>query len=120
MSALQDWEDEGGTELYYFDESGFSQSSAVPYAWSPVGKPLEVAAYAHSHRLNVLGFLSRQGKLIYQSTTESVTTETVIAAFDHFIAQKDPDAFAIVVLDNASMHRSAAWNDISSPKYLHM
>lgn len=33
-------------------------------------------------------------------------TTTVIAAFDQFIAQKDPDTFAIVILDNASMHRS--------------
>lgn len=109
MSALQAWEDQGIAELYYFDESGFSQSSALPYAWSPVGKPLEMTAYSRSRRLNVLGFLSRQGKLVYQSTTESVTTETVIAAFDHFIAQKAPHAFAIVVLDNASMHRSESF-----------
>ena len=81
----------------------------MPYAWSPVGQPLEMTAFSHSRRLNVLGFLSRRGKLVYQSTTESVTTETVITAFDHFIAQKAPDAFAIVVLDNASMHRSAAF-----------
>jgi hypothetical protein len=45
MSALQAWEDQGIAELYYFDESGFSQSSALPYAWSPVGKPLEMTAY---------------------------------------------------------------------------
>lgn len=109
MSALQAWEDQGITELYYFDESGFSQSSALPYAWSPIGQPLEITAFSRSRRLNVLGFLSRRGKLVYQSTTESVTTETVIAAFDHFIAQKAPDAFAVVVLDNASMHRSMAF-----------
>jgi competence CoiA-like predicted nuclease len=107
--VLQESEDQGEHELYYFDESGFSQTSSVPYAWSPVGKPWEVTAYSHSHRLNVLGFLSRTGKLVYHTTTESVTTETVIEAFDQFVAQKDPDAFAIVVLDNASMHRSKAF-----------
>lgn len=71
LSVLQQWEEAGDVELYYFDESGFSQSSAVPYAWSPVGCPLEVPAYSRSQRLNVLGFLSRQGKLIYHSTTET-------------------------------------------------
>lgn len=81
----------------------------MPYAWSPIGKPWEVTAYSHSQRLNVLGFLSRTGKLVYHTTTESVTTETVIEAFDQFVAQKDPDAFAVVVLDNASMHRSKAF-----------
>ena len=109
MKALQEREDQGKHELYYFDESGFSQSSSVPYAWSPIGQPWEIPAYTHSQRLNVLGFLSRQGKLVYHTTTESVTTATVISAFDQFIAQKDPDTFAIVILDNASMHRSRAF-----------
>lgn len=109
LTVLQEREDQGEHELYYFDESGFSQTSSVPYAWSLVGKPWEVTAYSHSHRLNVLGFVSRKGKLVYHTTTESVTTETVIEAFDQFVAQKDPDAFAIVVLDNASMHRSKAF-----------
>lgn len=57
----------------------------------------------------MLGFVSRKGKLVYHTTTESVTTETVIEAFDQFVAQKDPDTFAVVVLDNASMHRSKAF-----------
>jgi len=78
----------------------------VPYAWSPIGKPCEVTAYSHSRRLNVLGFLSRAGKLVSHTTTEPVTTETVIEAFDQFVAQKAPDTFTVVVLDNASMHRS--------------
>ena len=109
LKALHQREDQGEHELYYFDESGFSQSSSVPYAWSPIGKPCEVPAYSHSRRLNVLGFLSRAGKLVSHTTTESVTTDTVIDAFDHFVAQKDPDTFAVVVLDNASMHRSKAF-----------
>lgn len=106
---LKEREDLGEHELYYFDESGFSQSSPVPYAWSPIGQPFEMTAYSHSRRLNVLGFLSRAGKLVYHTSTEPVTTETIIEAFDQFVAQKDPDTFAIVVLDNASMHRSKAF-----------
>ena len=109
MKALHEREGQGEHELYYFDESGFSQASSVPYAWSPIGKPWEVTAYSRSRRLNVLGFLSRAGKLVYHTTTETVTTETVIEAFDQFVIQKDPDTFAVVVLDNASMHRSKAF-----------
>ena len=66
----------------------------MPYAWSPIGKPCEVTAYSHSRRLNVLGFLSRAGKLVYHTATNPVTTETVIEAFDQFVAQKDPDTFS--------------------------
>ncbi|AJE19545.1 Transposase (plasmid) [Azotobacter chroococcum NCIMB 8003] len=79
----------------------------MPYAWSPVGKALEMVAFSRSRRLNVLGFLSRQGKLIYHTTTDTVTTKVVIEAFDRLLEQKSPEAFAIVVLDNASIHRSA-------------
>ena len=43
------------------------------------------------------------------SSTESVTSEIVIEAFDQFAAHKDPDAFAVVVLDNARMHHSKAF-----------
>lgn len=74
-----------------------------------MGEALEIAAFSHSRRLNVLGFLSRQGKLIYHTTTETVTTQVVIEAFDILLEQKSPEAFAIVVLDNASMHRSASF-----------
>lgn len=91
---------------YSFDEAGFSQ---FPYAWSPVAKPWEVAAYLRSKRLNVLGFLSRKGGFFHHMTTEPVTTETVIEAFDQFAAHKDPNAFAVVILDNAKMHHSKAF-----------
>lgn len=66
--------------------------------------------YSHSQRLNVLGFLSRQGKLIYHTTMATITTDVVIEAFDRLVAQKSPNAFAIVVLDNASVHRSARFS----------
>ncbi|TKD40665.1 IS630 family transposase, partial [Azotobacter chroococcum] len=85
LAELRQWESHGGIELYYFDESGFSQHSAVPYAWSPVGKAVERVAFSRSRRLNVLGFLSRQGKLIYHTTTDTVTTEVVIEAFDRLL-----------------------------------
>ncbi|ERL49213.1 hypothetical protein BJB45_21485 [Halomonas huangheensis] len=57
----------------------------------------------------MLGFLSCAGELVYHTVTDSVTTETVIKAFDQFVAQKPLDTFAMVVLDNASMHRSKAF-----------
>jgi hypothetical protein len=29
-------------DLYYFDESGFSLTPCIPYAWQPVGEVIEV------------------------------------------------------------------------------
>ena len=94
-------------ELFYFDESGFSQKSNLPYCWGPIGVQSLRPAYSHSKRLNVLGFLSRQGKLSFQTTEGKVTTDTVIDTFEHFINARKNDKPCFIILDNASFHRSA-------------
>ncbi len=52
----------GKCSVFYGDESGFCLSSVVPYLWQPKGKTLGLPAKAHSRRLNVLGFLSRNSE----------------------------------------------------------
>lgn len=81
--------------------SHFSQKSNLPYCWGPIGVQSLRPAHSHSKRLNVLGFLSRQG------TEGRVTTETVIDAFEHFINARQNDKPCFIILDNASFHRSA-------------
>jgi hypothetical protein len=45
-------EDAQKINLFYFDESGFTTASSVPYAWHPKGQSLEIPCF-HSKRLNV-------------------------------------------------------------------
>lgn len=48
--------------------------------------------------------------MVYRATTATVTTETVIEAFEQFEAQKNPDTLVVVVLnDNISKHCSKAF-----------
>jgi transposase len=107
LHALEKAEDRGELTLHYFDESGFSQRSALPYAWSPVGRPVRLPAFSHSRRLNVLGFYSRHEGVCTRTTTERITTEEVIAAFEDWMAHHPREKPAVVVLDNANIHRSA-------------
>ena len=44
--------------VYYFDESGFSTSSCVPYAWQPRSAVREIPSFP-SKRLNVLGLCQK-------------------------------------------------------------
>lgn len=44
LAELQRWKDRSEAEFYYFDKPGFTPSSALPYAWSPIGHPLEMLA----------------------------------------------------------------------------
>ena len=111
QSQLIEAETRGDINLYYFDESGFSQKSNLPCAWSPKNEPLTLPAYTHSKRLNVLGFISRKGQLVYDTTEERVTTDTVIAVFEKFINTLSSDKITVVYLDNASMHRSAKFRE---------
>ena len=99
-------EEEDKCDLFYFDESGFSQKSNLPYCWSPIGVQSLRPAYSQSKRLNVLGFLSRQGTLSFQTTEGRVSSDTVIDAFDNFIDMRVDKKPCFIILDNASFHRS--------------
>lgn len=107
LHALEQAEDRGELTLHYFDESGFSQRSALPYAWSPVGQPVRLPAFSHSRRLNVLGFLSRRDGFCYHATEDRITADTVITAFQHWLGDQPRPQPAIVILDNAAIHCSA-------------
>lgn len=110
---MKEMEDDNEINLFYFDESGFTTSSSVPYAWQPKGETIEIDCF-HSKRLNILGFMSRKNDFYFHAVEGKVDSAAVIAAFDSFCARyaleyavhKKP---CIVILDNASTHTSAAF-----------
>lgn len=98
----------GIINLYFFDESGFSINSNIPYAWSPVKKTMVIKSF-HAKRFNVLGFINKQGDLHSYISDKSVKSDKVIEVFDEFSKQiKKP---TVVVLDNASIHTSQIFKD---------
>ena len=111
MKKLQALEQEEKCRLYYYDESGFSLTPCLPYAWQPVGETLGLPAEAHSKRLNVLGFLSREHDFQYRTVEGRVVKETVIETFNQFVDALPGDRPVYVVLDNASTHTSKAFRE---------
>lgn len=104
--ALADLREEyrqGIIDLRYFDESGFCLVPFVPYAWQEKGETLSIES-AQSQRLNVLGFLNTRNELEAYSIEGSVTSEVVIACFNHFCDHLQGPT--VVVVDNASIHTS--------------
>lgn len=85
---MKHYETQGEIKLFYFDGSGFSTTSCIPYAWQEIGKTYEIPRQ-RSKRLNVLGFMSRDNKSYFHTIEGSVTSGGVI-------------------LDNASIHHSKA------------
>jgi transposase len=104
LQRLQQQDAAGECDLWYFDGSGFCLEPYLPYAWQPIGDTLEIPTSSHGKRLNVLGFLNRQNKLVSYMIEGSVDTEVIIACMDQFSQQLTQRTYVFV--DNAPMHRS--------------
>lgn len=106
IASIKGFVKKGLCDLYFFDESGFSLDSNVPYIWSEIGKPIRVPSDRYAKRINVLGFLNTKNKdLFYEMRTCSVNSKVTVALFDKF-ANKIERRPTVVILDNASMHTS--------------
>jgi hypothetical protein len=108
-------EEAGKLKIYYADESGFSLEPCIPYGWQPPGEYVRITPVG-GNRLNVFGLLSRDNDLHAFSTLGSVDTKMVmvgepcrtIACMDEFV--KTITRKTLVVLDNASIHKSKKFN----------
>ena len=86
----------GKIDLYFFDESGFSVKSNIPYGWSPFKETMVIKSLA-TKRFNILGFINKQGDLKHYLKETSVKTADVIEVFDSFSQQLTKPT--VVVLD---------------------
>lgn len=94
----------GLINLVYYDESGFSLNSNVPYAWQEKGKELTIPK-SRSKNITISGFLSNDGKSLDSfKTIGFVNSEMLVGIFDDFASRISKET--IVVLDNAPTHTS--------------
>jgi transposase len=104
ITLLHEQEAAGEVDVYYFDESGFSLTPEVPYAWQERGETIGIPS-GRSKRLNVLGFCNKQQDFHATTVQGYVDSEIVIAFFDQFC--KRITKKTVVIVDNASMHTSS-------------
>ena len=97
---------EKNIDLYYFDESGVSSNSSIPYGWQPIGCNHEQPKNVFSQRVNILGFMNLTGNGYFYYEKGRVTSSRVIEAFENFIKEKDSKKPCYIVLDNAKIHKS--------------
>jgi hypothetical protein len=89
IKALIQQHKNGGIDLCYFDEAGFTLEPSVPYAWQPTNETIEIPS-SKSKRLNVLGVVNRDCE--FNLLANQIKKQTVI------------------VIDNASIHTSNEFN----------
>ena len=61
-------------EVFYYDESHFSLTSCVPYAWQIKDETIEIPT-ARSKNINVAGFFSKKKQLIHYCSQTSINSE---------------------------------------------
>jgi transposase len=88
-------------KLWYLDESGFSLTSYVPYAWQRIGTEIEVLS-SRSKRINVVGFINRDNEIISNIFECNVNKEIILSCIDDFSNQITGKN--VIVMDNASVH----------------
>ena len=108
LSELNTYADDGIIDLHYFDESGFSLTPVVPYAWQPKGSTIEVPA-ARSAQLNVLGFINTKCDFTSFVVNGTVDSDAVIACFDSFCETISKPTW--IVVDNAPTHTATKFKN---------
>jgi len=104
IKKMKSKETDGDIDLYYFDESGFSLTPSVPYAWQDVGVRIKLPS-SRSQRINVADFLNpKNNKLISWVFNRTVNSDVIISVFDNFAETITQETW--VILDNASFHCS--------------
>jgi len=111
LRQIQEDERQGLCKLYYYDESGFCLMPNLPYAWQRTGQTTGLSPDAHTRRINVLGFLSREQGPFFQTYENRVGKEVVINTFEQFIKTQNTELPVYIVLDNASTHRSKSFKE---------
>jgi len=100
-------EEAGKVNIFYADESGFSMDPCITYGWQPPGEYVRITPVG-GKRLNVFGLLSRDNELHAYTVEKNIDSDAVIAFLDDFA--KTITKKTVVVLDNASIHRSEKFN----------
>ena len=108
LAILKRLEELGHIALYYMDETGFSLTPTIPYGWQPIGET-EAIPTTRSRQLNILGFMRRQGVLESYVSTQSITSDVVMACIETFFSTVDKAT--VIVMDQAPIHTSYAMQD---------
>lgn len=106
LQVLKKLSSEGFLDLRYLDESGFCLTPYVPYGWQDKSEILGLKTQK-SKRLNVIGLLNRNNDLESYVFESKITSEIVIKFIDNYV--KKMNKMTVIVIDNAPIHRSKAF-----------
>jgi transposase len=108
LEILIEEDKQGIIDLRYYDESGMCLIPYIPYAWQEAEETIAIAS-GHSKRINVLGFMNKRNDLDAYTIEGPVDSAVAIHFFNEF--SNTIQGPTVVVVDNASMHTSEAFQE---------
>jgi putative transposase len=98
--------------LKYLDESGFSLMLPLCYTWFTKGSGKQFSIptrWSSQGRINLIGTYSLYGDetiLEYRELEKTCKQDSVIAYLETLFTEKKPEELLVIVLDNATFHKS--------------
>ena len=108
LDVLEAQHEQGVLDLRYVDQTGFCLYPYLPYAWQETGKTIGLPS-SRSPRLNAVGFFNIDNDFQAYTFECSIDSDLMIACIDEFCKQVTMPT--VLVLDQASIHTSAAFTE---------
>ncbi len=101
LVLLEKQAQQGLIDLFFGDETKFSEQGYVSYGWQFKGESIAVKA-CRGKSINCFGLFSRTNKFIYRNSEKNINADFIIETLDalSFGITKP----TVVVLDNARVH----------------
>jgi transposase len=94
-------------EVFWIDESHFTNAPYVQGGWWRKGTPAQVPTPSKRQSATLFGAVHFRTQRCYWKRAERGTSKTFLA-FLHQLHQRFPEALLLVILDNAKIHKSRA------------
>ena len=104
LALLEQQSRQGHLDLLYGDESRVSPEGYVPYGWQFEEEEVCIES-AKGKGLNCFALLSRDNRIRYATSQESITAEFILEQLDRLSLEVAKPT--VVVLDNARVHTAA-------------
>lgn len=105
---MEEFSGKGWIDLFYGDESRVSLEASVPYGWQFADEDI-FTAVEKGGALNLFGLIGRDNRIIYQTTTEKITSEFIFERFE--LLSMRIKKLTVIVLDNATVHTAGVIKD---------
>jgi transposase len=106
IKVLRQEHQSGKISLWFYDEAGFNRNPNGVYAWLSKGSQTSLPSQ-RGNVTTVAGFFQTDNTLQAYECKGSMDSDLFIAFVDDFLQQYPPSVKTIVIIDNASFHKSA-------------